>query len=621
MKKNVVKSIIKLIIVITISYLIGFIYNNYNIIINHNTGINRISNKNISYNGFKVENNQLVSTSANPKINIEFDNITYINKLKFDYELENYSSWVINATVLNKNEKEENIQITRKLNKNINIFSQLIDRKVKRLSITFEKNNIKISNIKIANQITPIALNYSYFILIGICIFILINFRKYFKNHIEFLFATLALTSGLIILFNNPIAINKSWDDEIHITNAYSVFHNNYSGSIYILSGENNNFMNNSYDSYDTDEEKLAFAQFLNTINNDSHVKIKNTVNYNKVSYLPQSIIFLLSEKIGISFSTTQFLCIMVSLLSYVIVVFFAIRKTPIAKYLMLVIGLIPTTIFMSASFSYDPPVTSLILLGLSYFLYEKSNTNEKLSTKNALIIILSFIIATCTKAIYIPLLLILLLLPKEKFYNSKCMTIFKTMIIIITILMMSTFVLPVLSNSMEPDYRGGDTNVSQQLKIATSSPVSTTKVFYENSFKQFFTKLFSKSAILNFAYMKSDEAYNSYYLLLILLFLSVVLINYEKKEILAKKEKIFILLLVLFIIFEIWISLYLTFTPVGNDIIKGVQDRYFIPLLFPLLVLFSNDSIKIDMESRKIYNIYSICLTTISILYLLVFI
>lgn len=42
-----------------------------------------------------------------------------------------------------------------------------------------------------------------------------------------------------------------------------------------------------------------------------------------------------------------------------------------------------------------------------------------------------------------------------------------------------------------------------------------------------------------------------------------------------------------------IWTALYLSFTPVGNTSINGVQSRYFIPLLF--IFLYSLKGIKIS--------------------------
>ena len=40
-------------------------------------------------------------------------------------------------------------------------------------------------------------------------------------------------------------------------------------------------------------------------------------------------------------------------------------------------------------------------------------------------------------------------------------------------------------------------------------------------------------------------------------------------------------------IIVLIWTAMYLSFTPVGLSKINGVQPRYYIPLMYPLMILF----------------------------------
>ncbi len=46
-----------------------------------------------------------------------------------------------------------------------------------------------------------------------------------------------------------------------------------------------------------------------------------------------------------------------------------------------------------------------------------------------------------------------------------------------------------------------------------------------------------------------------------------------------------------------IWTALYLSFTPVGQDSVDGVQPRYYFPLAIPFLLLFSNGKIKHEIR------------------------
>ena len=621
-KNKVIKFLISFLFVVIISYIIAFLYNNYRLLRNYKElGVKTVNFKQISYNDFKIKGNKLISIGEEPTITINYKDFSYINDLKFDYKIANNSSWHLSYTTYNGYGRENGVELENSLNKNINIFSETFKKKVKSVTIKFENEKIEIENIRRDNRIKYITLNYFYFILIGVALFLLYYFKKNIKEHVEYLFLILSLTSGLIIIITNPVGIGKSWDDQIHLVNMYSIFHKSYSESIYQLSDNEVNVLKNGFATFNNDEEKIEFINYLNSVNYDNNIKIHNNFSFNKVTYLPQSIMYSLCELLKLSFSTTIVLCLIVGLLFYSLIVFFAIRRTPIAKYLMLVLSLIPSTLFMASNFSYDPPITSLIMLGISYFLYEKYNNDGKLCFKNALIIIICIVLASCPKAVYAPLILLLLMLPKEKFVSKKSERIFKISILVIMILLMSTFVLPVLTNNMAGDARGGDTSVSEQLKLIILTPVSFSKVFYNNAIKQFMYKFFSKGTFLSFAYFGLEDSENSYYIFMFLIIIATLMISNENKKLFSKKEKVIILLILFAIIGEIWLSLYLSFTPVGSETINGVQNRYFIPLLLPLLLLLKSDKIKVNLSTEVLYKIFSIGLILVTSMYLTVFI
>jgi uncharacterized membrane protein len=53
--------------------------------------------------------------------------------------------------------------------------------------------------------------------------------------------------------------------------------------------------------------------------------------------------------------------------------------------------------------------------------------------------------------------------------------------------------------------------------------------------------------------------------------------------------------------------TLYLTFTPVGKNIIEGVQGRYFLPLAAPLVMgVAAFVPIRIQMSERATKNIFT---------------
>ena len=70
-------------------------------------------------------------------------------------------------------------------------------------------------------------------------------------------------------------------------------------------------------------------------------------------------------------------------------------------------------------------------------------------------------------------------------------------------------------------------------------------------------------------------------------MFLLISIIEYNKNKIDFKyMEKLFMVLIYIVIVILISTSLYLQWTPVGKNLIIGIQGRYFLPLvmLFPIL-------------------------------------
>ena len=70
----------------------------------------------------------------------------------------------------------------------------------------------------------------------------------------------------------------------------------------------------------------------------------------------------------------------------------------------------------------------------------------------------------------------------------------------------------------------------------------------------------------------------------------------------LKKYHRVLLFVALLGIILLIWTALYLSFTPVGFNTINGVQPRYFIPFIFPLMICIQSKDIQNKINERK-YN------------------
>ena len=198
-------------------------------------------------------------------------------------------------------------------------------------------------------------------------------------------------------------------------------------------------------------------------------------------------------------------------------------------------------------------------------------------------------------------MLLLLVFVPNKKFDNKKQAIKFKTVIIVATLLLMATFVLPTLTGSMGSDPRGGDTSVGEQLKLILENPLryakTVTKYFLGNSEGLIIGQVMSLVYINDYIEMVTPAiAIINFILLLYILFTEKV-----SKKVISNKIKVICALGVIGISILIVTSMYLSFTPIGSTEIMGVQTRYFTPiLLLGLLVLIPTTTQKVTKQENN---------------------
>ena len=240
----------------------------------------------------------------------------------------------------------------------------------------------------------------------------------------------------------------------------------------------------------------------------------------------------------------------------------------------------------------------------------------KKVNNKYLFLFVLSVIWASLPKAIYAPLLLLLIFLPDEKFKDKKTARTIKTLIVVITLLLMSTFVLPMLIGGVAGDARGGNTNASEQFRLIITNPFRYAKVlvkfFLLEGPKLFISVKSLSNPSYASAYIGNILEFTS--LVFYLLFVYVLFSNRVEEKYLNVKTKILYGLMYLLIFALISTALYLSFTEVGSTSIAGVQSRYFLPLL-PFLMVILTPTVK---EKKDMYKVKEILLLTIPFIILM---
>ena len=81
---------------------------------------------------------------------------------------------------------------------------------------------------------------------------------------------------------------------------------------------------------------------------------------------------------------------------------------------------------------------------------------------------------------------------------------------------------------------------------------------------------------------------------------------------------RILFIMINLIIFFLVLLSMCIYWTPLTFDHIEGVQGRYFIPIVFTILIVINNKKINIKENMYRYINVFACLLTVITIMNLI---
>ncbi len=426
----------------------------------------------------------------------------------------------------------------------------------------------------------------------------------------ENLFIVICLLSGLILSIAMPRTLWVTWDDETHFPRALAL---SYLGTPKNTRAENNLTM---YGRYQFSFDKAIVEQQekeLDDLYAEGSVSDNTSIDigwYKSLSYFPNAIGLFIGRLLHLPFHSIFVLGRVSGLLFYAIVIYFAIKITPIGKMIMLVIALLPTSMILASSYSYDPWLTALTMLWVAMLLDECKKKGQTLTFKRALLMLLIYWLACSAKAIYCVLGFAFILLSKEKFATKKERRNFYIVFSLLLVIIVSTFMYPfVFKTSSFSDFRGGtDVNSVEQVRFILKNPFSYASILFKHIFN-YLSLENSSNYITLFGYLGSAK----YHLVFIVLITAVIITNRNSDDIILVdnwKNRLVFLGLIFCTICLFSTALYISFTAVSSTRIGGVQARYLIPLLFPSFVFVGTGRIQINIKIGK-YNQIIACVST----------
>ncbi len=576
----------------------------------------------VEYEGFQLEQGERLRLTEEAGI-IRIPVGTYVGELACSYDYDGLLNMTARAYVENDygEIRERDAKILRDRNpKTIQTAWISIGRETDRIELSVSRGDLYepgLSYIDFASMplsftgfeaVTEAAVNpfrlCFFWCLAGTAVFLIVC-RRWIGRHAEAGFLVIALTGGLLLSLSLP-ANKVGFDEEIHFEQSCWIAH--YRNPVQLSPTIFQEF-SAGIDTWPLNQpgglrEQRELNQYLDQTGDYRNGSIRWSADLNKTTftgYLGQAALLKAGELFHLPFSLLFKLGRLGNLVIYVLVMALAIRKTPVGKGILAFIGLMPAPMMLAGVYSYDPTVTAFTALSCAYMLEAMLNQERRLSIRDFAIIMGAFFWGCRIKAVYAPLILMGFLIPADRFETRKKRNWMRAGFAAMFLLMMASFVLPVLISPSETgDLRGGATSEAGQMTYVLGQPLAYAAVLFKNIFASFPSYVLGEGVFGTLGHLGTI----SFPWLLYAASAAVILTDTRSScgKTLTKCQRVWIFLLAGACAVLVWTSMYIAFTPPGNTYIEGVQGRYYLPFLFLVWLAVSPSCIQVKLKNSVYY-------------------
>lgn len=428
------------------------------------------------------------------------------------------------------------------------------------------------------------------------------NEEEHFRP--EKLFLMIAVLVGSLLVFLTPPMAAP--DENTHFINAYAVSKGNFfadveKGQIGVnMPKAYADFIDVNLKKYRSFENKQTFTQYYfdSWLKQDLSQETFYATplrNINPIGYLVSGLGMAIGDSFGRSFNLPYNLLVfgrIFNLIFYISVTYFALKITPKFKRTMLLLSLMPMSIFLAASLSYDAIVIPISFLLFAYALRLITAPEGYLITKKdiATVLFIAFFLGG-VKVAYLPFLLVLLGVPQKAFGTKKRYFI---CIASVAAVGLAAYAVPAIANQVAT--RGvvlDSAKYAAMQKAYLESHLLEIPHIAFNTFKQF--RLFYLAGFLGILGLLDTNfpvpVIIVFYLILLFTFLTDAFEAGHFKwnlKVLSLSAAVISILGMFYYMYINWTSLP-NIVGVGADYVSGVQGRYLIPVALFVCLIFSN--------------------------------
>jgi uncharacterized membrane protein len=317
-----------------------------------------------------------------------------------------------------------------------------------------------------------------------------------------------------------------------------------------------------------------------------------NTVIYFPLCYLPQALGIAAGRLCSLSALEMMYAGRLLSLLCWIGFVWLAITLTPMFKWVMVLMGLMPMALFLAASLSADTMINGSSILLMAMVLRAKFGGAKSMSWGTGVLIGGLCLAISIMKFVYCPLALLILLIPWKWYGGRKqkiayCSSVIGAACLAVLLWGIETKAIYIPLNG---------SNLSEQFSLILAKPWRYMVVLWNTICAQWRVWVKSFTGVLGWFDTRLPRWIEwSYPLVLI----EASLLDVGNGRSLRIWERSAMTVLCCLCWLLIATAQYLTWNRVGADVVEGLhQGRYLIPLAVPALLILRN-SVTAGQESK----------------------
>ncbi|RHS91112.1 DUF2142 domain-containing protein [Clostridium sp. AM42-4] len=319
------------------------------------------------------------------------------------------------------------------------------------------------------------------------------------------------------------------------------------------------------------------------------------------LAYVPQAIGISAARLLGLNTVCLLYFGRLCNLLFFIGMLYLAVKRIPFGKEVLLGVALLPMTLHLAASFSYDVMILGCMFL-LTAVCLDLAFEAERVRIRDVVLLAVLAAVAGPCKMVYAPMLGLCLLVPVRKFGGAR--NWFVSAFVVAGAWAVSMYLVNsqvITTYATEADsYVAWAEEAGFSMNLLIHNPVLLVRMFYQtlvwNAKDMHITMIGGWLGNL-------DQVLDVPYLVVWILTLCLIglALKIPAEQIrMNLRQRFWVGVLAAACAGLTMLSMLIAWTPLSSRVILGVQGRYFLPFLPVLLLAFKNHTVVLTKDKNR---------------------